>query len=72
MAEKIFNNTKEAFKFFIKEIYPTLSSDDKVKLRKTKHDFLSERVNVSENKMEEVLVKFANVEIKKTTEIIFK
>lgn len=72
MAEKIFDDTKEAFKFFIKEIYPDLKPEDKNKIKKTKYDFVTQRVKVSEAKLEEVLKNYANAEIQKSTKIIFK
>ena len=59
-----FNSIKEAFAWFIENIFPKLPSPDKRKLKDTKYIFTQGRT-VSEIKMKEILEKYGfEIEVK--------
>lgn len=63
---KKFNTIKEAFDWWIKNIYPTLTPDRKKgKLTDAWRDY-THKGSISETRMKEVLINHGNFEIKMT------
>ena len=71
LAGKKFTSTKEAFQFFIENIYPNLNSEDTRKTKQYVYFFRSGVKGVSEDKMQEILELYGGAKIKKTLEIFF-
>ena len=65
-----FDSTKEAFQFFIDEIYPTLSSEEIQKIKKYVYYFRN-GYSISEKKMDNILTNFGKASVKKIIEISF-
>lgn len=71
MAEKVFNDTKEAFKFFIDNIYQNLLREEKQKIKVAVHYFKTKEKPVSETKLEEIMEKYGKAEIETKKKIKF-
>lgn len=56
-----FYDIKEAFQYFIDNVYPSLTSEEKEHLRKKKYDFYNR--NLSENTMLSILGNYAKVTV---------
>jgi len=60
---KEFKSTEEAFVWFLENVFPKLSTKDKIKLKDVKYCYYSEDRKVSEKRMKRVLSEFGDFEI---------
>ena len=71
LAGKKFNNTEEAFQYFIDTIYPTLDSEDVKKVKQSVYLYKSKIRGLSEDKMLELLELYGKAQVKKNILISF-
>jgi hypothetical protein len=57
-----FTNLKDAFQWWIENVYPDLPSEDKLKLRLTKADFIRGKT-ISDNLIQKILGKYGDLEL---------
>jgi len=57
-----FPTLTEAFEWFLENVYPNLSSEEKYKLKDAKYDFYKEGKKVSVNRMTRVLKEYSDFE----------
>lgn len=60
---KKFDTLEDAFQHFLDNVYPKLPSDQKLKCKDARYDFLK-RGSISHNKMEKVLEVYGKATIK--------
>lgn len=66
-----FHSFKEAFTWWLENVYPNLPIDEKREWYKVKYDFLH-RSNVSDTKIQEILKRYGNLKITLEYENNFK
>lgn len=58
-----FENVTQAFEWFMENVFPTLPTEEKLKLKDVKHDYKNpNRRGVSEKRMKKVLIKHGKLE----------